>query len=584
MSKNSTDTDSFKVTYKQPETGSKQGLSWLVGNMRFENKLMLMALFFAVIPLIGYAMLSLTNFRQFSIESAERDLEHLAKSLLMLCEAQEALDRIKESGAPNVENVDAISGASPSWRDGNEFQSLRGMLKNIRVAQTGYCYVFDSKGDVIIHPRLENEDYNKLPDYEKQVFHTLRDIAMTAPTGQISTYRYPWPDDKGHIRSKIAKLVYFEPYDWIIGVAAHENEILQPYVSGRNIFIFILTATILLVAVMVVVFSRLIMRPIKHLTKASAQISQGDYSVEVPAVRSKDEIGSLARSFRLMVYEIRHAHNDLLEWSKTLEQKVDKRSKELKKAHERMLMAEKMASLGKLSAMVAHEINNPLSGILSYLKLTDKLLKRDSTDEKNLENIYKYLDISASEVKRVGEIVRNLLMFSKRNFGEFGTDHLNTIIEKSSALIKHSLDVKGMELIIDIDQTGSDLLYCDPSGLQQMLMALMVNAIDAMDKGGKLTIKTNYSQQDEITITVSDTGKGIPDDVLPHIFEPFFSQKESKKSIGMGLSVVYGIVHSHRGTIQVNSKLKEGTTFVITLPREQAPGEEPDKESEESDF
>jgi two-component system NtrC family sensor kinase len=270
-----------------------------------------------------------------------------------------------------------------------------------------------------------------------------------------------------------------------------------------------------------------------------------------------------------MVQRVSEARADLLKWSHTLEEKVMERTEALEKAHERMLMHEKMASLGKLSAMVAHEINNPLSGVLSYLKLTSKLLGREATPPANADKINQYLDLSANEIKRCGDIVKNLLMFSKQSFGEFKWDNLNLIIDKSIALIKHSADMKNVAILKELDAAGSDRLYCDSSGVQQMLVALMVNALDAMDgKGGHLTVRTHYQSPTEITVQVIDTGKGIPEEILPHIFEPFFSFKESKKSIGMGLSVVYGIVQSHQGTIQVRSKVGEGTTFTITLARE----------------
>jgi len=311
------------------------------------------------------------------------------------------------------------------------------------------------------------------------------------------------------------------------------------------------------------------MRPIKQLTEASTRIAHGDFSVIFPA-GSGDEIGTLSDSFNVMTQKLEKAHEDLLEWSKTLEQKVEERTEELERAHERILTAEKMASLGKLSAMVAHEINNPLSGVLSYLKLSNKLLTKDSVDPENVESIVKYLDVSAAEVKRVGEIVRNLLMFAKRSFGEYSEVNLNQIFEKSIALIKHSLDVGEIALVKQFDEKGDDSVLCDPSGLQQMLIALMVNANEAMESGGTLTVRTDCGSREDVTFSISDTGKGIPDEILGQIFEPFFTTKDAQKGTGLGLSVVYGIVQAHGGRITVDSKLEEGTTFTVRLPRRPA--------------
>ncbi len=560
---------SFKVDY--PPAEAKHSLRrWLrsvvrrVWDTKFENKLMLVCLLVAVVPFIGYALFSLDDLRQFALRSSEAELEQSIKAIWMLCEAQEALDRLTKNsrGDPDV-----VSGASPAWQDGNEIKSLRTIIKTVHVAQSGYAYAFDSVGRIVIHPVLEGQDYNRLEPDERNVFYTLRDKARSVPKGQIATYRYRWPDHQGHIQIKVAKLMYFQPYDWIIGIGAYENEVLEPFIHERNIFLVILFSTVLLVAILVYFVSRLLMRPIKHLTSAVTQIAQGDFSVEVPALRAEDEIGTLARSFKLMIVKLRHAHNDLVEWSKTLEQKVDERTRELNKAHERMVMSEKMASLGKLSAMVAHEINNPLSGILSYLKLTQKLLARGTPDQGTIDSINHNLEISASEVKRVGDIVRNLLMFSKQSFGEYGEARLNAVIDKSIALIRHTLEMQGMSLQKEIDENGNDQVFCDASGLQQMIVALSVNAIEAMEKGGRLTIRAFYDDPARVRLQVADTGKGIPPEVVPRIFEPFFSQKESKKSIGMGLSVVYGIVQAHHGAIAVESTPGKGTIFTITLPR-----------------
>jgi len=544
---------------------------WFRG-LKFENQLLIMALVVAIVPLLGYSIFSMNNFRQFSYRAAMHDLESVTKSLIMLCEAQEALDRLKRG---NDANVDAVSGASQLWRDGNELKSLRSIIKGIRVAERGYAFAFDGAGLVVSHPQFEGQNYNHLDEQSRKVFYQLRDMGKKLAPGEIATLEYLWPDTATHkLKLKVSKFSYFKPYDWIIGVGAFENEILHSYYSEQRFFLLILVATMLVVTVFVFVQSRLVMRPIKQLTQASITIAQGDFEAELPSVGSKDDIGMLARSFKLMVTKVRNTHQDLIEWSSTLEQKVEQRTQQLKKAHEQMLMTEKMASLGKLSAMVAHEINNPLSGILSYLKLSIKLLHKQPPPENVHDQIIHYLDISATEVKRVGDVVRNLLMFSKRSFGEFGYEHLNTVIDKSIALIKHSLEMNGMTLAKQLDEKGSDYLYCDPSGLQQMFIALSMNAIEAMSRGGKLSFGTDYQRPNEVRLMVIDTGKGIPDDMLPHIFEPFFSSKSSEKSIGMGLSVVYGIVQSHGGTISVESKIGQGTAFTITLPRDK-PAEAP---------
>ena len=143
-------------------------------------------------------------------------------------------------------------------------------------------------------------------------------------------------------------------------------------------------------------------------------------------------------------------------------------------------------------------------------------------------------------------------------------------------MIDHSLKVHEIVLEKEIG-AGDDFIWCDPSGLEQMFIALIINAVEAMEKGGKIRIRTDYSRKQDITIHISDTGKGIPAEMLPRIFEPFFSSKDSKVSAGLGLSVVYGIVQSHSGNITVKSKVGEGTAFAILLPR--TPSEKPNVEA-----
>ena len=551
---------------------------WRFRDWKFENKLIVVVLILSIVPLIGYALFSLRNFKQNSIQSAERDLEQTVKSLIMMCEAQKALDEFKKAEEKGVEKLDSITGASPRWEDGGELKSLRTILKGIKVAETGYCYVFDSSGLLVIHPYLENQNILKLDENTSEVFKKIRDKALTLPIGTVQTYRYPWEDNSvsGH-RIKIAKFGYFKPYDWIIVAAAYEDEILRPYYQGRKAFFTVIFVTAVFVVFLAIGMARYMMRPVKQLTGATTKIAQGDFSAHIPT-GSQDEIGAMAQSFKIMVDNLKKAHEDLLEWSKTLEQKVEQRTEELKQAMDRMLVAEKMASLGKLSAMVAHEINNPLSGVLSYLKLSSKMLQGEQVSPESVKSIVNYLNLSSGEVKRVGEIVRNLLMFAKKSFGEFSEQHLNVIIDKSIALIDHSLKVNEITLVKEFGD-GNDLLICDSSGVQQMFIALIVNAIEAMEKGGKLMLKTDYSSDGDVLIKITDTGKGIPEELLPRIFEPFFTTKDATKGTGLGLSVVYGIVQAHGGNISVESKVGQGTTFTIKLSR-QPPERGKDKASE----
>jgi two-component system NtrC family sensor kinase len=309
---------------------------------------------------------------------------------------------------------------------------------------------------------------------------------------------------------------------------------------------------------------RLVHIPIRKLAKGTKEVANLNLNYTIDFV-SKDEMGELARSFNQMTKQLKAANEANQEWSSTLEKKVKQKSEELKKAQAHLLLVEKIASLGKLSAVVAHEINNPLSGILTYAKLCLKIIQNPaSLSQEQTSSAVQFLSVIRDEAIRCGDIIKNLLILAKKDFGTWTEESLNKIIHNSIQLVKHKVQLKELELIQELGE-GNDIIYCDASGIQHILVALFINAIDATSKGGKLKVKTILSgNSQEVQIVVSDTGSGIPDEILPHIFEPFVSTKEST---GLGLAVVYGIIQQHKGEIEVESKPNQGTTFVISLPR-----------------
>lgn len=307
---------------------------------------------------------------------------------------------------------------------------------------------------------------------------------------------------------------------------------------------------------------RLIHIPIRKLTRGTKEVANLnlDYQIDF---HSRDEMGELAQSFNKMTKQLKAANEANQEWAATLEKKVKEKSEELKKAQAHMILVEKIASLGKLSAVVAHEINNPLSGILTYASICLKIVQNPNSFVQG-ESLIRYLSVIKDETKRCGEIVKNLLIFAKKDFGKWEEESLHKIIRNSVALVKHNMEIKELELIEEFTE-GDDMIFCDSSGIQHIFVALFINAIEAMSKGGKLRVKTAIQNGGrDFEIMVSDTGCGIPEEVLPHIFEPFFSTKESS---GLGLAVVYNIIQQHEGRIEVDSKPNEGTRFTIHLPR-----------------
>ena len=262
----------------------------------------------------------------------------------------------------------------------------------------------------------------------------------------------------------------------------------------------------------------------------------------------------------------------MTQWSQKLEEKVVEKTEELGRAQRQVLHMEKMASLGKLSATVAHELNNPLSGMLTYARLVRRELAEQPMDAGIREELTRYLSLIEMECSRCGAIVQNLLLFSRRTGAAMAPIDLNEVAERSLMLVRHHLQIKGIKLHSEL-LDGNRQIVADAGQIQQALVALLVNAIEAMsglENGkGKLTVRLRGSD-DEVQIDVGDTGAGIPPEVLPQIFEPFFSTKEAEKGVGLGLAVVYGIVQRHGGRIEVESQVGRGTVFHLRLPR-QAP-------------
>ncbi|MFZ0309257.1 MAG: ATP-binding protein [Candidatus Sulfotelmatobacter sp.] len=343
----------------------------------------------------------------------------------------------------------------------------------------------------------------------------------------------------------------------------------QLAVSSTRMF-FYTAGAMLIVAVLSWLFVwREVGKPIKALKNGTQHLSEGELGYQIE-VRSQDEVGDLAKSFNEMSLQLRAANEEIVTWAKTLEDRVDQKTKELRSAHDHMLHVEKMASLGKMAAVVAHEVNNPLSGILTYSKLIRKWVASGQTEHEKRDEAMQCLELIATESRRCGELIKNLLSLSRTAPMNVQSTDLHAVIDRCLLLVRHQLELGAIELQLRL---AEDLprVPCDPAQIEQVLIALIMNAIDAMPRGGNLWIETRLSNDEaEIEITVRDDGAGIAPDVLPHIFEPFLTTKESGHGVGLGLAISRGIVERHNGRIEVASELGRGTTFTITLPSEAA--------------
>ena len=315
----------------------------------------------------------------------------------------------------------------------------------------------------------------------------------------------------------------------------------------------------------------LVLRPIRALTRAAPQLAAGDFGVRVPE-DSADELGDLARAWNQMAADLGAAHSELAAWGRRLEERVEEKTRELERTHLNLLRIEKMASLGKLAASVAHELNNPLAGIATYARLLRRRAHEGATDgpaDKPAQDLDRILKLVEEEALRCGDIVRNLLLFSRSPGALFAPAELAPITERCVLLVHHQAELSGIEIAVDLP---ADLpaVECDSSQIQQALLALIINALEATPENGRVTIAAAPAGAgDGIRITVSDTGRGIPPGQLEHVFEPFFTTKEQGTGVGLGLAIVYGIIERHHGRIRVDSPPGGGAVFTIDLPLRQ---------------
>jgi two-component system NtrC family sensor kinase len=320
---------------------------------------------------------------------------------------------------------------------------------------------------------------------------------------------------------------------------------------------FTLLAMALMSLVSLVFVWVVLYRPVQELIAGIHGVADGDLGYRL-IVRSNDELGELAGAFNKMSAELAEAHQEITAWTRTLEERVAKKTHELERTQAGLFSAEKMASLGKLAATVAHEVNNPLFGILTYARLCLK----DAPDGKTRDR----LKIIERESLRCGEIMRNLLTFARQTPRKREPNDFNGLVERAIKLVNHQVELQQIQLTV---QFGGDIppVTCDAGQVQQVALILMSNATEAMQQGGQLLVSTAYdAQAEQVQLRVRDTGCGISPENIAKIFEPFFSTKEDQHRTGLGLAIAKNIIDQHGGSIVVNSVPGTGTEFAVTLP------------------
>lgn len=336
--------------------------------------------------------------------------------------------------------------------------------------------------------------------------------------------------------------------------------------STTNFFLLAILTTLSLAVFLIIFTRKKIKNPLQAIIKASHAVSNGDLSTRLEVTHNQlDDMRMVAQAFNNMLDNLNTATIEIQNWSHQLEYKVQKKSEELLEAQNELIHIERIASLGKLSSSVAHEINNPLSGVLTYTKLVHKQLSKVDMDIHLKESMLKNLTIIETETKRCGDIVKGLLDFSKSDQKNFERVHLHKLLNETYDLMAHQMKIANINFLTDFS-AHSDVINCSPNQIKQACFALLVNASEAVMENGEVVIKTTNPDENNIKLQIIDNGSGISPEDMPHIFEPFFSSKQKASGIGLGLSIVHGIVQSHKGVLEVDSELGKRTCISIILP------------------
>ncbi|MFQ5498466.1 MAG: ATP-binding protein [Candidatus Zixiibacteriota bacterium] len=355
-----------------------------------------------------------------------------------------------------------------------------------------------------------------------------------------------------------------------------ENVNQQAVTARIAAIVLALVVTILSIIVMTF-FVRHLTGPVKQLASVTQRVSEGKLSERVK-IRRHDEIGQLAATFNKMIDSLEQSRNEIEDYNRTLEERIVERTRELNEAQAQLIQSEKMGAIGQLAAGVAHELNNPLGGILGYAQFALEKIGKVSPEtigQKDIDKYLRYLSDIETQARRCKQIVQNLLRFSRSSHAqEFEVIDLNCVIDETRTFIEHQMSMNQVQLRMDLDP---DLPKIAGSAgqLQQVLTNLLINALHASPPDSEILVVTRCSPAlgefgGTVEIQVCDHGCGIAPENLMKIFEPFFTTKDVGKGTGLGLSVSYGIIRDHGGEIKVESVQSKGTTFTIILPVQKA--------------
>ncbi len=407
--------------------------------------------------------------------------------------------------------------------------SMERLIKNISHSKAFESFIVDRKGKLFSH-------INGQALIDRNVLDWLPPVSEVTAVGGINVTREYVKEGKEYIGG-------FAPVGLADLVAVSQIPKEVAFLTARELLGNLTGISLLLLvgsAIISLLLAYRITKPIELLSNVTARVKGGDFNIEIEK-HSHDEIGNLADSFRDMAQGLRE------------------REQKLHDANIALIQSEKLSAFGQLSAGIAHEVKNPLTGILGYAQLSKRKVDKDDV-------LYKNLEVIENETKRCRDIIDNLMRFARCEKVERVSMNLNDVIYDAARIVNHQLSLNNVRVKGNMGKSLPNILG-NPNQLQQVFMNLMINAQQAMgDQGGQIDIETRNLSKQRVLVTFKDNGPGIPEEIRGKIFEPFFTTKKAGQGTGLGLSVSYGIINDHGGTITVDNNADHGALFSITLP------------------
>ena len=433
--------------------------------------------------------------------------------------------------------------------------NLKYMWDIIEQARTdGLIYVVDSNGFLIAHQdttRVLKRENVKHLYVVQNLFGTKQEASLfnihKGIQGNLSLTNY----------------TFFEKFGFAVIVESPINEVFYPLFAGTLFCLLLIIISYLVTIVIGRNIARRVSRPLQQLTDATQKISEGDFNSTLDC-HCENEIGLLASSFEKMVSKLKESKDKIEDYSRTLEQKVDEKTQQIKQQQQNLIQSSKLATLGEMAGGIAHEINNPLAIINGYSKLIDQHLAQDNIEPHTLKQLNSVIQTTTM---RITEIITGLRSFSREGANDpQKIISVKKIIEKTLSLCMEKM--KNHNINISFSDISADLtVECREVQIEQVLLNLLNNAYDAIATQNERWIKISCTEaESKIIISVIDSGAGVDPAIIDRIFEPFFTTKEVGKGTGLGLSVSYGILKEHNGNL-VYDRSHPNSKFDLILPK-----------------